>query len=136
MYRLAYVSRAADHLGPDEIGQILDTSVSNNYERFVTGFLAHAHGQFMQVLEGPEGEVRELYERICGDDRHSCIMQLLGERIEQRAFPDWSMNYHRVDDRSGSSAMVMRRDEPADRLMPATTPRDLLFLFSKFITRV
>ncbi|MEO0816231.1 MAG: BLUF domain-containing protein [Pseudomonadota bacterium] len=134
MYRLAYVSLARENLKDDDIAHILDVSVNNNYERFITGFLVQAHGRFMQVLEGEEAEVRLTYEKILEDHRHTGVTQIIGESIKERAFPDWSMNYHRVDGPAGSATMVVRRDEPVDSLMPATTPRDLLYLFGKFIT--
>jgi len=134
MYRLVYVSLARPDLSDAEIASILDTSVSNNYERFLTGFLVQSHGRFMQVLEGEEAEVRGIYERILADDRHTGVTQIVGERVRGRAFPNWAMNYHRVDGPAGSTTMIKRRDEPIDTLMPATTPRDLLYMFGKFIT--
>jgi hypothetical protein len=53
--------------------------------------------------------------------------------VERRAFPDWSMNYHRVDDDDGSSTMVLRNDESMDALLNPSMPRDLLYIFSKFL---
>lgn len=134
MYRLVYVSHARESLTDDDIAHILDVSVNNNYERFITGFLVQSHGRFMQVLEGEEDEVRQIYEKILVDHRHTGVTQIVGETVKERAFPDWSMNYHRVDGPAGSARMVVRRDEPIDSLMPATMPRDLLYLFGKFIT--
>jgi len=134
MYRLLYVSQAREDLMDTDIAHILDVSVNNNYERFITGFLVQSHGRFMQVLEGEEDEVRATYQKILADNRHTGVTQIVGEKIKERAFPDWSMNYHRVDGPAGSATMVVRRDEPIDSLMPANTPRDLLYLFGKFIT--
>lgn len=115
MYRLVYVSTARDELAANEIGNILDVSQSNNHERYITGFLAHNGRHFMQALEGAYDEVREIYDRIVSDDRHYGVIQILGETIEKRAFPEWSMNYFRVDDRI-SGAMVIRHDDPVDGL--------------------
>ncbi|MEO0465599.1 MAG: BLUF domain-containing protein [Pseudomonadota bacterium] len=134
MYRLVYVSKAVAALSDQDIGKILDVSASNNYERYITGFLVRSHGRFMQVLEGEESEVRATFEKIAQDARHTCVTQIVGESVEGRAFPDWAMNYHRVDGPVGSTRMIVRRDDPVDSLMPATTPRDLLHLFGKFIT--
>lgn len=134
MYRLVYVSTARDGLGENDIGDILDVSQSNNHERFVTGFLAHNRRHFMQALEGPEEEVRLLYDRIRADPRHGCLTQIVGERIGARAFDAWSMNYFRVDSEAGAPAMVLRRDEAPDRLMPASTPAELRTLFARFLT--
>ena len=133
MYRLVYVSTAVDGLSDGDIERILHVSQSNNDERFLTGFLAHNGRSFMQALEGAREEVDEIYGRILKDDRHFGVAQIIGEPVSKRAFPEWSMNYHRVDDDEGSSTMVIRKDDSIDALMNPDMPRDLLYLFSKFI---
>ncbi|MEM0984774.1 MAG: BLUF domain-containing protein [Pseudomonadota bacterium] len=132
-YRIVYVSQAKATLADTDIGSILDASASNNDERYLTGFLTLNHGRFMQVLEGPESEVREIYGRIQDDDRHSCVTQIVGEHTQDRLFPDWTMNYFRVDDENGHPSMQLRKDE-IDQLMPASTPKPYLYLFSRFMT--
>ena len=133
MYRLIYVSTAVEGLTDDDIESILNASQSNNDERYLTGFLAHNERAFMQALEGERREVLDIYDRIKTDDRHSGVVQIIGEPIERRAFPDWTMNYHRVDDKEGSSTMVLRQDDTIDALLNPDMPRDLLYLFSKFL---
>lgn len=132
MYRLIYVSKAKDDISAAEIGEILDTSQSNNHERLITGFLAHNGQHFMQAIEGARDEVLELYERILSDSRHTEIVQIVGEDVATRAFPDWAMNYFRVDDPRGHT-MVVRRDDPVDGLLPKDMPRELLYLFTQFL---
>jgi len=133
LYRLVYVSQAREGLGDNDIADILNTAQSINDERFVTGFLAHNGDGFMQILEGPVDEVREIYERIVVDERHHSVQQLIGEDIDLRAFPNWSMNYHRVDGPPGSSMMIARNDDTVDGLMTGVTDRALLTLFSRFL---
>ena len=132
MYRLVYVSTASDKLGEADIASILDVSQSNNYERYITGFLAHNGRHFMQALEGEENEVMDIYERILTDDRHFGVVQIIGEQIRERAFPDWAMNYFRADQPKGG-AMIIRHDDPVDGLLPKTMPRELLHLFTRFL---
>lgn len=132
MYRLVYVSTAKEGLSAAEIGDILDVSASNNDERRITGFLAHNGRFFMQALEGEREEVLEIYERIVADDRHFGVVQILGEEIVDRAFPDWSMNYFRVDEPKGHT-MIIRHDDPVDGLLPKDMPRELLHLFTRFL---
>ena len=133
MYRLVYVSSASADLTDEDIKTILHTSQSNNNERFVTGFLAHNGDSFMQALEGEREEVQDTYLRIIGDRRHFGITQILGERVETRAFPTWSMEYHRVDKIGGSPTMIADGADTVDSLMNPNMPRDLLYLFSKFM---
>jgi len=132
MYRLVYVSTARDGISPAEIGEILDASQSNNHERLITGFLAHNGRHFMQAIEGVRDEVLDVYERILSDKRHSGVVQIVGEEITDRAFPDWAMNYFRVDDPRGHT-MIIRHDDPVDGLLPRDMPRELLHLFTRFM---
>ena len=132
MYRLVYVSTAIDDLTASEIGDILEVSQSNNHERLITGFLAHNGRHFMQALEGAQDEVMGIYERIVSDPRHYGVVQIIGENIDARAFPNWAMNYFRVDDPRGTT-MVIRHDDPVDGLLPKDMPRELLHLFTRFM---
>lgn len=92
MYRLVYVSTAVEGLENGDIETILNQSQSNNDERYITGFLAHNGRFFMQALEGERDEVVDIYGKIVEDKRHFGVAQIIGEPIEKRAFPDWSMN--------------------------------------------
>ena len=132
MYRLVYVSTAQEGLSPSEIGDILDVSTSNNDERRITGFLAHNGRHFMQALEGDREEVKDIYDRIANDDRHFGVVQIIGETISDRAFPNWAMNYFRVDDPKGHT-MIIKHDDPVDGLLPKEMPRELLHLFTRFM---
>lgn len=132
LYRLVYVSTPAEGLSAFDIGNILDVSISNNDERRITGFLAHNGRHFMQALEGERDEVLEIYQRILADVRHLGVVQIVGENIAQRAFPDWAMNYFRVDEAKGHT-MVVRKDDPVDGLLPKDMPRDLMHLFTRFL---
>ena len=133
LYRLVYVSVGALGLTGEDMLAILNTSQSNNEERYITGFLAHNGDAFMQVLEGPQEEVELTYSRIAKDTRHTQVQQIIGETIEERAFPNWSMNYHRVDGPPGSSMMIARNDDAVDGLLSGVRDRELLILFSRFL---
>ena len=54
--------------------------------------LVERRGHFLQLLEGPEANVRALYSKIVVDRRHSLIT-LQGECYSAtRLFPGWSMS--------------------------------------------
>ncbi len=137
LFRLIYVSTARPGLSETDMLNVLNTSQSNNDERYITGYLVHNGDSFMQLIEGPRAEVEGVFSRILKDDRHSGVVRILAERTGTRAFPLWSMNYFRVDKdgQSGTAAgtMLARRDDPVDSLMSADAPRDLIYTFSKFI---
>jgi hypothetical protein len=61
------------------------------------GLLLYANGEFMQVLEGPEPALSQLYARIKADPRHYAVRTLAYGPIAERAFPDWRMAYVPAD---------------------------------------
>jgi hypothetical protein len=130
--RIVYASTASPGLKEADLQRILNVSQSNNHERFITGYLVARNGHFMQLIEGPPDEISVLYERIRRDPRHAGVVTLLREAVNTRAFPDWSMNYFRVDE-AASPSMRVRGDDPVDSLMTVDAPRELIFLFSKFM---
>ncbi len=133
LFRLVYVSRVSAGLTQSDIEDILNASQSNNDERYITGYLVHNGPSFMQLIEGPRSEVDEIFHRILADARHTGVVRILAEWCPTRAFPDWSMNYFRVDRKGTIGSMIARREDPIDSLMVANAPRDLIHLFSKFI---
>jgi hypothetical protein len=133
LYRLVYVSAARPGLSDQDIEAILNASQSNNDERRITGYLVHNGPGFMQLLEGPPEEVSDIYSRIRADTRHTGVVRILAETASQRVFPQWSMNYFRVDSGAPRGRMLVRRHDPVDSLMTADAPRELLHLFSNFI---
>ncbi|MFN7164432.1 MAG: BLUF domain-containing protein [Hyphomonas sp.] len=133
LFRIVYVSTAQTGLTDSDIEALINSAQSNNHERFITGYLVHNGANFMQLIEGPFNEVDEIYGRILRDRRHSGIVRIQAEQAEHRVFPNWSMNYFRVDRPGSVGAMVSRGADCVDSLMDAGVPRDLLHLFSKFI---
>jgi len=133
LFRIVYVSTAQPGLTDTDIEGVLNASQSNNDERYITGYLVHNGPSFMQLIEGPFNEVDEIYGRILRDRRHSGVIRILAEWAEHRVFPNWSMNYFRVDRHGSVGTMIARRADSIDSLMEAGVPRDILHLFSKFI---
>ena len=133
LFRLVYVSTAQPGLTDHDVERLLNESQSNNNERFITGYLVHNGQNFMQLIEGPHDEVNDLYARILRDRRHTGVVRIMAEWAERRAFPNWSMNYFRVDMHGSVGMMIARQADSLDTLMDAHVPRELLHLFTKFI---
>jgi hypothetical protein len=93
MFYLVYVSVAAENVSKDELLEILAQSRTRNAEAGITGMLLYKDGNFMQVLEGEEQTVRDLYARIRRDPRHLGIVTLVEGQRESRCFGDWSMGF-------------------------------------------
>lgn len=103
MISLTYVSSATSFLTPDELLALLKTARDNNGRLGLTGMLLYKDGNFMQVLEGEEAPLRQLYAKIIKDPRHSGLIKLLDQTIETRQFPSWSMAFTNLDDVSPSA---------------------------------
>ncbi|GAB3244300.1 hypothetical protein GCM10027346_41850 [Hymenobacter seoulensis] len=99
--------------------QLLSHARQANGVAHLTGLLVYRDGRFVQVLEGPEAQVRAVYARIERDPCHTQVM-VVGEAADQsRHFARWSMAWGR-----GSEPAVARLFEAA--LAPATVGSDLL----------
>ena len=93
---LVYVSASTYLMEEEELEDILRRSRENNSQLRLTGMLLYYDGAFMQVLEGPENAVRQMYAHISQDPRHRRIIPLLEEYIPERSFSNWAMGFHRL----------------------------------------
>ena len=91
MKHLIYMSKAIKNIKPSDINAILNTSVNFNSENNICEMLIYKNGYFMQVLEGGEEVVWELYGRIEQDKRHTEVELMWFEDTEEKIFNDWSM---------------------------------------------
>ncbi|UOQ74109.1 BLUF domain-containing protein [Hymenobacter cellulosilyticus] len=96
IYQLLYRSQAVGPMAEQHLQQLLEWSRAYNAQHRITGLLLYSEGHFVQVLEGPQEEVRTLYARIQQDVRHQRIVTI-GEGPEPvRRFADWSMGFGHV----------------------------------------
>ncbi|HCP19179.1 MAG TPA: blue light sensor protein [Alphaproteobacteria bacterium] len=88
--RVIYVSERADTTNSD-LQEIINSSRVNNPQNDVTGCLVSGINSYLQLLEGPDASVDELYVKISKDTRHTNIVKLNEEAIDSRLFTSWSM---------------------------------------------
>lgn len=55
--------------------------------------LLYSNATYMQVLEGAEEDVHDIYSSILKDARNTGNVTLVEESISQRSFPNWSMGF-------------------------------------------
>ena len=91
MIRLLYLSRATNTLSNEKTQEILESSGRNNPALGITGLLLTGGGVFMQVLEGPELPVLQLYVKILEDRRHGDCQIICVSPVDERMFDKWSM---------------------------------------------
>ncbi len=92
LHQLIYVSTLTEG-AQSELPAILETAVSNNKSKGLTGMLLYADGNVMQVLEGEKDALYALFKHIERDPRHHGIFILADTEIDSRDFETWSMGY-------------------------------------------
>lgn len=138
LFQLVYMSSATEPFTKDQLRELLKGSHRRNARAGITGLLLYKDGNFMQVLEGEETAVRQLFEKIKQDARHHDIITLLQQSIPERQFSDASMAFRDLN--SAESKAIPGYSEflntPLDgELMAKDLPRcqRLLLLFKKNI---
>ena len=98
MIQLVYFSTADPNLSKKDIKSILERSREWNSKHGITGCLLHSKGEFLQMLEGEEEQVKNLFSNIRQDSRHQHVLALQEEKIEKRVFQEWTMAFHNFNE--------------------------------------
>ncbi|MEM6711878.1 MAG: BLUF domain-containing protein [Pseudomonadota bacterium] len=90
LYTLTYISKAPQMRGDVRrqfINALVKQADGRNIPLGVSGCLVHVDDFFMQVLEGPRGDVSDTYNRIARDERHDDVHIVCAEPLISRQFP-------------------------------------------------
>lgn len=88
--RLVYVSRAAPGIGARDCYDIIRQAHNRNSRDGLTGALLFLDGHFVQVLEGNRHRVRERFQVIAADPRHTAVDLRQSVATDLPLFPgDW-----------------------------------------------
>ena len=140
MIRLVYASSAAREMSEDDLLFLLEKSRSRNKRQNVTGMLLYIGESFIQVLEGEEKDVSEIYEDIRKDDRNIGIIVMVKEPISERAFPDWSMGFEQlsekdIDDLDGYTNFLDSEMTPEQIASQSDKAISLLYYFKNIFVQ-
>ena len=97
-YQLTYHSLAKPGLTTEDIRDIMEVSIKNNKVLGITGCLIFHKGFFLQILEGEEEAVEELFYKIKLDDRNDQVTRLSSDHTTSRIFKEWAMAYYSIPD--------------------------------------
>lgn len=101
LIHIIYSSTETRVLDRDSLHSILDTARRRNRELEVTGILLHSERSFLQVIEGEESVINDLFNRIRADERHRNITLIIRESIAARSFSDWTMGFAEISHEEG-----------------------------------
>ena len=94
--QVIYVSEKTD-TSSDSLTDIYDISQKNNSESGISGCLLIGSNSYLQLLEGPDSAVENLYSKIKMDRRHKKVKKLFEQHIEEKLFSSWSMKFAPFD---------------------------------------
>jgi hypothetical protein len=119
MRQLLYVSNTARDIAASDLNDIIEAARRNNEVLGITGLLLHIDGGFLQVLEGEERTLHQVYARIRADQRH-WEARLLLDREAPRAFGQWAMGFERLtgEDPETAGMFGVTREAIAGLLSP------------------
>jgi hypothetical protein len=130
---LTYTSLARLDLTAEDLEAIHRTARELNPLDGISGLLVFNGTHFLQIVEGAESAVDDLLERLRRDPRHNGIEVRDQRHIQERSFPDWSMELVRV-----SASYFEARDNVVDRLPEGVAPeiRERLGRMTELISTV
>lgn len=97
VYQLLFRSRATYRPSAAQLREMLALARLHNSRKQITGLLLYSEGIFVQVLEGPENEIQELYARVQRDSRHTEVETVSEGLLPKRQFAEWSMDFDLAD---------------------------------------
>jgi hypothetical protein len=92
MYQIVYCSKSKRLLSAADLHGMLSGFRAHNAAHRLTGILLHSWGNFLQLLEGEEADVIDVFGRIQNDRRHDQVA-LIDIKLPGRMFSDWSMAF-------------------------------------------
>ena len=131
LYSLIYRSKVSRAVHEVTLPPLLRKARLHNERTRLGGLLLYANGEFMQVLEGPEPALSQLYARIQADPRHYAVRTLAYGPIAERAFPGWRMAYVPTDAKALEkiTGFLPLKDAPGLAIHPAAELSRLLHDF-------
>ena len=134
LFHLGYVSTEIGDLGSAGMVKLLTEARRINTSRDITGLLLHRDRSFYQVLEGAEDIVRQTFDSIEKDKRHTAIDVLFEGEVDEREFPDWQMGFLNLDGvdietLQGYSDFLSREDNAKDFLENLSRGKRLALMF-------
>ena len=113
-----YLSQSKLDWTDEAIDELLERSKRNNATRKITDAMIYANGYFMQLIEGPQIAVDELYSAIEADPRHEVLSLLHNQEIKDRHFSDWAMEYRDSDDLGERALMTVHAAKQDNERFP------------------
>lgn len=90
---IIYISNAVKLFEDSHLNRLFYQSFQNNTNNNITGILLYNEGTFIQILEGKEETLDDLFKIIHRDRRHNNITKILDRRIGERLFKKYRTEF-------------------------------------------
>jgi Sensors of blue-light using FAD len=111
VHQVLYHSRTVGRPTPAELAALLAWAQPYNAAHGITGLLLYSDGRYVQLLEGPEAAVEDLYARIRRDPRHAEV-ETVSRGPGLRRFAAWTMDSGYVTPRELEEAVLAVQGGP------------------------
>jgi len=96
--QLVYISRSVKLMKSADLLPLLEQARKRNESRNITGMLLYKDRSFIQLLEGPDTVVEEVFSSISADCRHMKVKTIINMQVAERSFSKWSMGFHSLNE--------------------------------------
>lgn len=116
---IIYRSHAHNSISSTSFMEMVELANAHNSKRGVTGILLFNGVHFLQLLEGPQAQVNEIYSKICSDTRHFNIVELLNDVAPFRRFANAGMELFDINLHSNEDCLkqIMSRGTSQHQLL-------------------
>lgn len=125
---ILYRSHLAEHVPVKILPALVSKASAFNTHHQVTGILLFNGTHFFQLLEGPREGVLAVYERICADNKHHNLVELMRDYAPLRRFGNAGMELFDLRDYDKSAVLQAVLDKGTTRYQLTYNDRALQFL--------
>ncbi|WP_034913171.1 diguanylate phosphodiesterase [Erwinia sp. 9145] len=125
---IVYRSHLCDEVPVKKLEEMVVIANKVNELYDITGILLFNGTHFFQVLEGPEEAVRTIYGRICEDERHHNVVELMRDYAPSRRFGNVGMELFDLRDFDKDSVLQSVLDKGTSKFQLTYDDRALQFL--------
>ncbi|QUG75083.1 EAL domain-containing protein [Erwinia sp. E602] len=125
---ILYRSHLAEHVPVKTLPSLVSKASAFNAHHQVTGILLFNGTHFFQLLEGPREGVQAVYQRICADQKHHNLVELMRDYAPLRRFGNAGMELFDLRDYDKSEVLQAVLDKGTTRYQLTYNDRALQFL--------
>jgi len=130
---IAYVSQVVARQNgaiiPTGLFEIIRVARKRNSSFNITGVMSYRRGRYIQVLEGDDAAVDQLFSNIASDPRHEDVTILFDFPISTRSFPQWEMRLMTSVDKDAEFSEFMNTSSTAVSLLDPNQQQLLSFFW-------